>query len=106
MKKWIKIVVIGITAILVVSMFTALVFQGRDNRHLRNRIQEQSEVIVHQAQIIDSLLARRMKVVDCHLSVTDKSRFNIYGRYNKGTINVPSDRTYTLSIDSANISLK
>lgn len=106
MKKWIKIAVIGITCLLLVSMITALFLQGRDNRHLRNRIQEQSEVIVHQGQIIDSLLARRMKVVDCHLSVTDKSRFNIYGRYNKGTINVPSDRTYTLSIDSSNIILK
>ena len=61
---------------------------------------------LEQTTVIDSLLTRRMKVVDVHLYVTDKSKFNIYGRYNKGTITAPSEKVYTLKIDSTNIMLK
>ena len=56
--------------------------------------------------MIDSLLNRRMTVFDVQLHVTDKSRFAIYGRYNKGTINVPNERRYELTIDSTNVSMK
>jgi hypothetical protein len=68
-------------------------------RHLKRQTEDQTV-------IIDSLLKRRMTVFDVTLSVTDKSRFAVYGKYNKGTIYVPSERTYELKIDSTNISMK
>ena len=67
--------------------------QRKQIRQLTHRIDEQSEVI-------DSLLARRMKVFDVRLEVMDRSRTNVYGRYNKGTISVPSVKTYRLELDS------
>ena len=66
---------------------------------LKQRTEEQSRVI-------DSLLARRMTVFDVQLHVQDKSKFAIHGQYNKGTINVPSIRTYELVIDSTSINVK
>lgn len=40
------------------------------------------------------------------LHVRDQSKFTIYGKYNKGTINVPNERTYTLEVDSINMKIK
>jgi len=80
---------------------------------LSQRLKSQKEVCAElklrteeQSRVIDSLLTRRMTVIDCQLHVTDKSRFAIYGRYNKGTITVPNERTYELKIDSTNVFLK
>ena len=68
-------------------------------RHLKRQVADQTV-------IIDSLLKRRMTVFDVTLSVTDKSRFAIYGRYNKGTINVPNERRYVLEVDSVNLKMR
>lgn len=66
---------------------------------LKQRTEEQSRVI-------DSLLNRRMTVFDVQMHIQDKSKFSIYGSHNKGTINVPNERTYTLEIDSVNMKVK
>lgn len=66
----------------------------------------QQKQIVHSQKVIDSLLNRRMTVFDVYLAVQDKSKFTIYGRYNKGTINVPNTRTYILEVDSVNVKIK
>ncbi len=68
-------------------------------RHLKRQVADQTV-------IIDSLLRRRMTVFDVQMHVTDKSHFAIYGRYNKGTITVPSERTYELKIDSTNVKMR
>ena len=93
MKLWIKIALIAsfVTALTVSSTVAAL--RGRHLKDMRQTVTEQR-------MVIDSLLKRRMTVVDVKLNVTDKSRFAIYGRYNRGTISVPNERTYTLEIDS------
>lgn len=97
--KWINISLGIVVATAIAAMGAGNVFQHKANHQLRLQVNEQSK-------IIDSLLNRRMTVIDCHLHVTDKSRFAIYGRYNKGTITVPNERTYELKIDSTNVFLK
>lgn len=97
--KWIKIIIYAVVAVAISILITTAVLQARHISSLKDQVDEQHI-------IIDSLLKRRMTVIDCQLHVTDKSRFAIYGRYNKGTINVPNDRTYTLQIDSTNITVK
>ena len=99
MKTWIKIIIYAIVAVAIATLTATTIGQARHIKSLKAQVEEQHV-------IIDSLLKRRMTVIDCQLHVTDKSRFAIYGRYNKGTINVPNDRTYTLQIDSMNITLK
>ena len=99
MKTWIKIIIYAAVAVAMATMTATTILQARHISSLKNQVDEQHI-------IIDSLLKRRMTVIDCQLHVTDKSRFAIYGRYNKGTINVPNDRTYTLYIDSTNITVK
>ncbi len=94
--KWITIAVLAVG--FTVSGVTAVVL-GRQVRQLEDRCEEQSVVI-------DSLLARRMTFMDVSLHVEDRSKFTIYGKYNKGQITVPSARTYTLSVDSVNVRVK
>jgi hypothetical protein len=71
----------------------------KHNKSLKIQVKEQSV-------IIDSLLKRKTYNFEVKLNVTDKSRNNIYGRYNKGTIEMPSVKTYMLEIDSTSINFK
>ena len=104
MKAWtIKVICIVIYIVGSVAAIATLSFTNHSRRvqcaDLKQRTEEQSLVI-------DSLLKRRDKFIDVQLHVTDKSRFAIYGRYNKGTINVPNERTYLLEIDSTSVNMK
>lgn len=99
MKTWIKLIIYAVVAVAIATLTAVSIGQSKQIRSLKAQVDEQH-------MVIDSLLKRRMTVIDCSLHVTDKSKFAIYGRYNKGTINVPNDRTYTLQIDSTSISLK
>lgn len=88
--KWIVgIICVALIATLVVSN----VYTTKHNKSLKAQVDEQSK-------IIDSLLARRMNVIDAKLYVTDKSKNVVYGKYNKGTIYVPQEKKYLLEIDS------
>ena len=42
-------------------------------------------------------------MMDVKLYVTDRSKNNIYGRYNKGTITIPTVKTYKLEVDSVRV---
>ncbi|MBP5400329.1 MAG: hypothetical protein J6Y35_01725 [Bacteroidales bacterium] len=102
MKKWIIIIIGGCAlaaSAAIATLSVSLKSKAEMCAELKQRTKEQSRVI-------DSLLNRRMTVFDVQLHVTDKSRFAIYGRYNKGTINVPNERRYELTIDSTNVSMK
>ena len=102
MKKWIIIAAaayFAATACTISILSVQLHSTKQVCANLRDRTEEQSRVI-------DSLLARRMTVFDVQLHVQDKSKFAIHGQYNKGTINVPSIRTYELVIDSTSINVK
>jgi hypothetical protein len=98
-RIWIKL---AIYAVLIVAIVTLGALYAESRKHV---VTLKAQVKA-QGVIIDSLLARRMTVVDVKLNVTDKSRNVVHGRYNKGTINMPQERTYKLEIDSTNIGIK
>ena len=102
MKKWIWIILAGYFAGTITTI-SVLSFQLKSRTEVCENLKERTE---EQSRVIDSLLNRRMTVFDVQLHVTDKSHFAIYGRYNKGTINVPNERRYELTIDSTNVSMK
>ena len=97
-KVWIKMIIFTIllSAIIVLS---GLYFESKSHiKTLKNQVKEQGIVI-------DSLLARKMTLFDVKLTVTDRSKSIIYGRYNKGTITMPQERFYKLLIDSSSVSI-
>lgn len=102
MKTWIKtaIIILAVAAVSTIITLSVVLWNTKVYCHHLKRQTEDQTVI------IDSLLRRRMTVFDVTLSVTDKSRFAIYGRYNKGTITVPNERTYELKIDSTNVKMR
>lgn len=100
--KWYQWLKLGLLVAMAVSIGTLSVLLSQERRHcasLESRVTEQSTVI-------DSLLARRMQLMDVQLWVTDKSRNIVYGRYNKGQISMPQERKYILVVDSVNTRLK
>lgn len=66
------------------------------------RVKEQHQTIVHQSEIIDSLLNRRMNVFDVSLSVSDNSKLTVYGKKSEN-LQVPQTKTYLLKLDSVSI---
>ena len=106
MKQWIK-TAIGVAAIVcamgAAATITVLSHKLKSKAEICAELKQRTE---EQSRVIDSLLNRRDKFIDVQLHVTDKSRFAIYGRYNKGTINVPNERRYELTIDSTNVTIR
>ncbi len=99
MKTWIKWLIVIVVISIIGILSTGLGFQSRHVKSLKCQVKEQSLVI-------DSLLNRRMTVMDVELYVTDKSKNIIYGRYNQGTITMPQEKTYHLEVDSVSIAVK
>lgn len=98
-KKWIKVVLYVVAAIAMATSTTVATIQGRHLKDVRMQVSEQSRVI-------DSLLTLKRTYFTASLYVTDKSVAKVYGSHNKGTITMPSERTYRLEIDSANIKMR
>ena len=98
MKTYLKIIIYAAIAVAIATLLAVSITQGKHIKSLKAQVAEQSAVI-------DSLLARRMTVFDVHLSVTDKSTNKIYGRYNKGTIQMPSTKSYMLEMDSVSMTV-
>lgn len=106
MKTWIK-TAIGVAAIVcamgAAATITVLSHKLKSKTEICAELKQRTE---EQSRVIDSLLNKRDKFIDIQMHVTDKSKFAVYGKYNKGTIYVPSERTYELKIDSTSISMK
>ena len=92
MKKWTWILM-AVLAVITSLAITIATLEGAHRRSLAKQVKEQSVVI-------DSLLKRKPAMMDVKLYVTDRSKNNIYGRYNKGTITIPTVKTYKLEVDS------
>lgn len=69
----------------------------------QKQVKQQAKRIERQDIIIDSLLARRMHIFDVKMTVTDKSKSIVYGKYNKGNINMPTEKIYILDFDTLKI---
>lgn len=98
MKNYLKIIIYAAIAVVIATLLAVSITQGRHLKSLKIQVTEQSAVI-------DSLLKRRMTVFDVTLNVTDKSTNKIYGRYNKGTIQMPSTKSYVLELDSVSMNV-
>lgn len=99
MKAKIKYIIYAAAALALAVSFTLAVTTTGHNRSLKRQVQEQSRTI-------DSLLTIQRQSLNIQLYVTDKSTNKIYGRYNRGTIQMPSEKVYLLEIDSAQFGLK
>ena len=98
MKTYLKIIIYAAIAVVIATLLAVSITQGRHLKSLKIQVTEQSAVI-------DSLLKRRMTVFDVTLNVTDKSTNKIYGRYNKGSIIMPSNKSYVLEMDSVSMNI-
>lgn len=96
-KRYINIILY--ITILIISII-CIVFAYTTNKHNKT-LKKQIEL---ENNIIDSLLSRKMNLIDCSLNVTDKSKSIIYGKYNKGNITMPQEKIYVLKIDSTGVS--
>lgn len=86
----------AVLAVITSLAITIATLEGAHRRSLAKQVKEQSVVI-------DSLLKRKPAMMDVKLYVTDRSKNNIYGRYNKGTITIPTVKTYKLEVDSVRV---
>lgn len=92
MKSKIKIIVIAIVLIALGVASTGWITGMQINRKQSARIEEQ-------AKVIDSLLNLPPTIsVSARMDVTDKSKIDVNGKNNQGTINVPTERVYVLEL--------
>ena len=106
MKNWIKIAIDIVIIVCVIGASAAITILSENLKSKTEVCAELKKRSDEQSRVIDSLLARRMTVFDVQMHIQDKSKFSIYGSHNKGTINVPNERTYTLEVDSINMKIK
>lgn len=106
MRNWIKIAIYIVIIVCVMGASAAITILSEKLKSKTEVCEDLKQRTEEQSRVIDSLLNRRDKFIDVQLHVTDKSRFAIYGRYNKGTINVPNERRYELTIDSTNVTMR
>ena len=99
MKTWIKFVIVGVIAMIIIILSVLCVANKQHIKSLKYQVSEQSA-------IIDSLLERRMGLIDVQLYVTDKSRNIVHGKYNRGSIYMPQERRYILQIDSTHVNIR
>lgn len=93
----IKIILIALVLIALGVTSTGWIIGMREHQEQKARIEEQ-------AKVIDSLLNIPPSIsVSAKLDVTDKSKIDVNGKGNSGTINVPTERVYVveLQLDSA-----
>ena len=96
MKLYIKIIIYVIVTSLIAILSILYGLTKKQNVVYAKRIERQDI-------IIDSLIARRMHVFDVKMTVTDKSKSTVYGKYNKGTITMPTEKIYILDFDTLKI---
>ena len=99
MRTWIKVVVAALLIAACAVLAVALAGSRRQAETLAAQVAEQH-------QVIDSLLARRMTVMDVRMHVTDRSTSKVYGRYNRGTITLETEKRYVLEVDSTNVRIR
>lgn len=96
MKLYVKIIIYVIVSSLIAILSILYGLTKKQNVVYAKRIERQDI-------IIDSLIARRMHVFDVKMTVTDKSKSTVYGKYNKGTITMPTEKIYILDFDTLKI---
>lgn len=82
------------------------IFTGYEWNRTYKEKKDYFEVIVKQNEIIDSLVNTPPRLnMEVKMNLTDKSKFEINGKNNSGTINVPTTRTYVLEVEYDSVSI-
>ena len=103
MKRYFIRIIIYVALVASIAV-TAALYRGsvKHNKSLKAQVKEQSIIIENQSHTIEELT--KIKTYnyqfEVKLDVTDKSKYNIYGRNNAGTIIAPNQKQYELKIDS------
>ena len=103
-----KILVVCCGLLVAALSATSIGWHGA-SRLSKNRLETIEELkasVEFQRRTIDSLLNLppaeiNELTVELHLDVTDRSRLTVNGKGNSGTITVPTERKYTVEVDSA-----
>lgn len=100
-KYWIIIVVV-----LAISIIGEAIGWNISQNHSRER----QSTIEFQRVMIDSLLAlppaeSQYITLELNMAVTDKSKVDVNGKGNSGTINIPSERHYLVELDSTSLNV-
>ena len=99
--KYFKIILIGLAVLTITGLSVAVGYQHKNIKNLNKTVDFQRETI-------DSLLAlppAESITLEVELHVTDKSKIDVNGKGNSGTINVPTDRKYFIEIDSTSLGI-
>lgn len=103
MKTKVFLIIIGI---LIAGVTATSIGWGTTHKQSKERL----ETIEFQRVTIDSLLAlppaeSNELTIELKMDVTDKSHLTVNGKGNSGTINVPTERKYTIEIDSTSFNV-
>lgn len=95
-----------ILIIISVILLGGNIFMGYEWNRTYKEKKDYFEVIVKQNEIIDSLVNTPPRLnMEVKMNLTDKSKFEINGKNNSGTINVPTHRTYVLEVEYDSVSI-
>lgn len=95
-KTYIKLIIYALCVCALTALSILYALTKKQNIVYAQRIERQDV-------IIDSLIARKMHVFDVKMTVTDKSKSIVYGKYNKGQINMPTEKIYVLDFDTLSL---
>lgn len=99
--KW-AVAVASAAAIAVLSIVCSI--RSAEVRVLKSYSDKQISIIERQSVAIDSLVRRKAINANVSMSVTDKSKNVVRGRKNSGTIELSSDKSYKMVLDSISVS--
>lgn len=90
-----------IITVIIALLLGGNIFMGYEWNRTYKEKKDYFSVIEKQNSIIDSLVNHPAKSVrmEVKMDLTDKSKFEINGKNNSGTINVPNERKYILEIE-------
>lgn len=96
-----------IIAIIIAVLTGCNVFTGYEWHKTNREKRAFFSLIENQNSTIDSLVNNPAKClkIDVKMDLTDKSKFEINGKNNSGTINVPNEKTYILEVQYDSVSI-
>lgn len=98
--KW-AVAVSSAAAVVILSIVCSI--KSDEVKTLKSYSGKQLSIIESQAVAIDSLSRRKAINANVSMSVTDKSKNVVRGRKNSGTIELSSDKSYKMVLDSISI---
>lgn len=100
-SRWFKLSIVMIVVVVLVSISATCSRAKKSVKRLTEQVGEQSETINQQQIEIDSLYRYKdSQAIYVTMTIEDNSKNVVKGSRNKGTIEMPSNRTYSVKLDS------